>query len=192
MKLSLSPGHYPESPGAIGEFNQKLATGGFRRITLYEHYEVLSVVAKTREFLSNNKDIKLVDTPISSLSGKVTTINESGADLAIEIHLNSTENKNAFGPLCIAESKKGKEVSGKILNRINEIDQIQHDERIWDCMQLGRQLYFILQTKMPAVIVECFFLSNKSDLTWWIQGWNTAEILGQKIGMGIIDSLNLF
>lgn len=192
MKLSLSPGHYPERPGATGRFWQTLGSGGFRKIILYEHYEVLSVVAKTRESLSNNQDIKLVSTPIKPLHEKVRAINESGADLAIEVHLNSSENGAAFGPLCIAESEKGKAVAHRILKRINEIDQIKDDEIIWNCKQLGRKLYFILQTKMPAVIVECFFLSNRPDLTWWIQDWNTAEVLGQKIGKGIIDSFNLF
>jgi len=193
MKLSISPGHYPESPGKTGRFKQPLSSGGFREILLYEHYEVLSIMAKIKEELCLNERIQLFDTPICVLPTKVKAINESGADLAIEVHMNSFTSPDAWGPLCIAESKKGKDVALNIFRKINQIDQIKYaHDRVWNCEELGRKLYFILQTKMPAVIVECFFLTNKSDLTWWLQGWSSAEIMGQKISQGIIDSLNLF
>lgn len=189
-KIALSAGHYPSRIGASLKAKQVIAPGAFRYVRLFEHDEVVAIREAMIKFLCPYVDVEIIKVPAVPLQQKVAFVNDTGADMAIEIHLNSSENENAHGPLCIAQSQKGKEIARNIMRRLAEIDQIANGIRVWDCKQLGRWLFWIMKTKMPAVVVECLFLSSKRDVSWYMGDLFNIEVLANEIGRGILDYLN--
>ena len=124
-----------------------------------------------------------------SLSGKIADCNRFAPDLALDIHNNAGGGDGAevyhhHG------GGTGKTLANNILDEIVKIGQNSRGAKIKKNAN-GRDYYaFIRDTAAPAVIVECAFLDDSTD----IQIIDTAEeqkAMGIAIAKGVLKTLEI-
>lgn len=149
MKIALIPGHGPAiDKGAENhdgttelEWNRDLV----HRIAVHiGHRGEAVIVNRVKERLS----------PVSE-------INATGADVAVEFHLNSSNGK-ASGTEMIYISKAGQKLGRKL--QAAAVGVLKLPDRGVKTPFAGRGGYFLTKTRMPAVIVESGFIDNDNDL----------------------------
>lgn len=155
----IDPGHGGYDPGserdAVLEKDINMKIGG----ELFE--EVLGVGAIA--FLSRSSDYDLsrpdaTNHKTEDLKERVKNINNSGASLLVSLHLNAMNDERVFGPMVYYRekdpvSRKLAESVQRELNELSGLDKIIHPERY----------YLFRHTKIPAILVECGFLSNSDE-----------------------------
>ena len=123
------------------------------------------------------------------LTEEIKECNRSGADLALDIHHNAG---GGDGAEVFYHYKGGtsKVLASNILAEVVRIGQNSRGAKI-RLNEQGRDYYgFIRQTVPPAVIVECAFLDNKTD----VQIIDTAaeqKAMGIAIAKGVLKTLGI-
>lgn len=145
-KVFLSAGHGGSDPGAV-------ANG------LYEATINLNTLLACREeLLRHNVSVVCsrttdVDDPVLQ---EVKEANTSGADIAVSFHVNAGGG-DGFEAYYYDTSAKGKKLAGLCEKYVKAMGQNSRG------LKHGNKLYFIRNTKMPAVLVESFFVDNSTD-----------------------------
>ena len=148
-KIFIDPGHGGKDPGAVGH--------GLR-----EKDVVLNIALKTGNILkskghkvyysrTNDKYVNIYE--------RAKMSNNVGADIFVSIHTNSFSDEDANGTetLYYPSSGKGKSLAQEIQNEIIKIGG--RDRGIKE----RPNLVVLNSTKMPAVLVETMFISNKKE-----------------------------
>ncbi len=167
IKILIDPGHGGIDQGASGDMkiaeapinlaiSEKLMSflegSGFEvEMTRYDDSGLYTELSNTIR-AKKNEDLK----------NRVELINNSGADLAISIHLNSFPQKQYYGAHVFYQ--KSNEITTKsaadiiqesmrnILDKSNDrVPQIKKDIKIMD------------ETAIPVILIECGFLSNNEE-----------------------------
>ena len=129
-------------------------------------------------------DSALGERKTSDMAGRKTIVNESNGDLLVSIHQNSFTKSSVSGPQVFYydNSSRSKELAGFIQRRLIEFLEVSKKR-----VEKSNDGYYMLkQTSIPAVIVECGFLSNDDE---------RAKLLDEKyqqkvawaIYMGVLD-----
>lgn len=154
--MVLDAGHGGKDPGALGN-------------GLVEKELNLDITLKLNALLASRPDIKVYNTRTSdtypSLEDRSKLANEIGADIFVSVHNNSftSEHKGTETLYFPTHLDTTAQFSGKKMAQIFQNVLVQ---------QLGTKdrglkerpgLYVLRTTKMPAVIIEVAFLSNKDD-----------------------------
>jgi len=156
MKIVLDPGHGGHDSGAV----KSLYNNTFREKDL--NFAICSTVNTI--LLDNNQiDIQLsrMNDDFIELSDRVKRTNDFAADYFVSVHCNSATNISANGieVFYYNGSQKGKNLADVFLkemttgfsNRINR--------------GLKEKNFIVLKdTKMPACLIECEFISNRDGL----------------------------
>ncbi|MCQ2414406.1 MAG: N-acetylmuramoyl-L-alanine amidase [Clostridia bacterium] len=103
----------------------------------------------------------------SSLKARVDAANTWKADLFLSIHTNASENPSASGTEALIygpSSKVAKAVGEDILKQLNLLTGLRNRGIVY-----RPGLYVLKKTKMPAVLVECGFISNPYDARMMVQ-----------------------
>ena len=120
-------------------------------------------------------------------------IDESGAELAVSIHLNSfTQDRSVKGAQVffssdadediVRESEAAAHILQQLLNR-----EINTDKKR---SELGKSDVFILRAPaVPVVIVECGFLSNREDAEN-LENEDFQDRIAEELCRGICDYVN--
>ena len=150
-KIFLDPGHGGHDSGAVGSRS-------------YEKSNVLKVALKLAEYLrqmghtvklSRSTDVFL------SLTQRTNLANSWGADIFVSLHNNSAVNKSATGFETFIYNGN---VSAKTRTLQNNVhNAIAKSIGIRDRGKKRANLAVVRQSKMPAVLIEYAFISNKSD-----------------------------
>ena len=179
MKVFLGVGHGGKDPGAIG--------GGFHEkdlnlsIALACHAELIRHGITVG--MSRTKDEN------DELSQVINECNAFGPDLALDIHINAGGGDGAevyyhYG------GGTSKTLAINVLGEFVKVGQNSRGAKVRK-NESGTDYYgFIRQTKAPAVVVECAFLDNATD----IQILNTAakqKAMGIALAKGILKTLNV-
>ena len=179
MKVFLGVGHGGKDPGAIG--------GGFHEkdlnlsIALACHAELIRHGITVG--MSRTKDEH------DELSQVINECNAFGPDLALDIHNNAGGGDGAevyyhYG------GGTSKTLAINVLGEFVKVGQNSRGAKVRK-NESGTDYYgFIRQTKAPAVVVECAFLDNATD----IQILNTAakqKAMGIALAKGILKTLNV-
>ena len=95
---------------------------------------------------------------IDDLKKRAEMINFINPDLLISLHLNSLIDNSVFGPMVYYRYNDGisKQYAVSIqnyLNKLTGLEKIIHSEKY----------YLFMKTKVPAVLIECGFLSNQAE-----------------------------
>lgn len=114
----------------------------------------------------------------------VAETNATGADAAIELHLNSF-NGTASGTEMIATSLRGREFAGLLQNAAVRALGLAN-RGVKGPQGGGRGQRWLNGTRMPAVIVESFFIDNDADLR---RGNERKDQLAQGYADAIVDFL---
>ncbi len=149
---------------------------------IYEKHLCLDV-ARRLEIYLQKKGMRTVMTrsrdDYISLPSRCYIANRQKGSVFVSIHFNSTSRSNVKGIETFYSGSKGYELGQRV-----------HGELIQDLNSYDRGLkwknYYVLRnTKSPAVLVECGFLSNGSEKIRCLQPWY-RQMLAQSIGEGIL------
>ena len=110
--------------------------------------------------MMRNEDEALGNTKDADMAGRRHLANISHADILISIHQNAYSSPKPVGPMVFHYSENSLELATLIQNSLNK-----HLERSGGRAPKQNKGYFILRaTTVPAVLVECGFLTNSWDL----------------------------
>lgn len=125
-------------------------------------YNVIMTRTAESNIADADKQSTIKQMKVSDLNNRVKIINESEADMVVSIHLNNFESSKYYGWQTFY--KKNSEISKHIAENIqagisNNIDR--KNDRV--ALPITN-VKIIDKSEIPAVIVECGFLSNEEDL----------------------------
>lgn len=134
---------------AIGNENKLNRDVGDRLIELLEErgHKTIMVTPKT------------APTPGVSLRKRVNKANQSGADAYVSIHFNCFSSQKAKGSEVFAyrPNTQGASMAQSVLNEILKLGFTNRGVKY-------KGFYVVKNTSMPAILVECCFVSNPGDM----------------------------
>lgn len=179
MKVFLGVGHGGSDPGAVAN--------GVKEKDLN-----LSIALACRDVLKRHGvEVKMSRTKDEedSLSEEIRECNDYGPDLAVDIHNNAGGGDGAevfyhYG------GGKSKNLAENILAEVVKVGQNSRGAKVRKNSQ-GKDYYgFIRQTSAPAVIVECAFVDNATDLKI-LASEGKRKSMGEAIAKGILKTLGV-
>jgi N-acetylmuramoyl-L-alanine amidase len=168
----LDPGHGGTEAGAIGVDKVTKEKDLNLAIALKTKQRLLSYGIKC--LLTRENDI------FRSLAARCAITNDSNAQIFVSIHCNSFPGPNAYGIETFYVSEKGKEIALLVQNRL--IEQV-------DAFNRGvkhAKFYVLVNTKIPAILVECGFMSNFNEFNMLVNDRYQTR-LATGIAYGILD-----
>ncbi len=159
MKISIDDGHGAET---AGKRTPKFADG-----TVMKENEFNKIVAGYLEMALKRCGFAVVQTAPENhdvpLSVRATRANNANSDLHISIHANAYGNSwnGANGIetfVCTMKDKKTLQAAKAIQNEMVKETGL-YDRGVKE----NKNLYILNSTKMPAVLVECGFMTNKKE-----------------------------
>lgn len=176
-KIGIDPGHGGSDPGAVG-------AGGLKEkdITL----AISTMLAK----MLQSAGLATVSTRFSdtnpSLRTRTNLLNAAKADIAVSVHINASTNRDANYISTFIQGKGG------------EAERIA--ERVQACLVGAtgwpdggvrvQNLHMTRETNMPAILVECGFISNPEQEKK-LGELNTRNNIARAIADGILEYLNI-
>lgn len=111
----------------------------------------------------DNSNAQISERKKSDMQNRLKLIENNSSSVYISIHLNKFTTSAASGTQVFysANNKKSKVLAQKIQSSIIEMLQKDNDRVI---KPGGNNSYLLKKATIPAVIVECGFLSNKREL----------------------------
>lgn len=170
MKIAIRGGHNENVRGASGIVDEVTEN---RRI--YPH-----VIRYLREAGHTVYDVTPTSTSTQAedLNYGVSRANQENVDLFLSIHLNASNGAGQGTEAWYYQgSIQGKVCAEAISKRMAELGFTNRGAKA------STTLYELSRTRMPAVIVECFFCDNQRDVDLYRQVG--AEAIGLKIAQGI-------
>ena len=171
-KIALDAGHGGSDPGAVYKGRQE------KEDTLDLTLAVGDILKKNGIDVYYTRTTDEYETPFK----KATDANNSGADLFVSIHRNSSENPNQYSgveTLVYSDTGLKAEVARNINNQLEDagFKNLGVDER--------KNLVVLKRTKMPAVLVEAGFINNDKDNYLFDEEFDS---IAQAIADGILES----
>ena len=156
--IVLDAGHGGWDPGRTGS-----AGADEKELNMAVTDKVAGYLEKggAKVILTRSADEALGNGKKADMAERKRIINESGGDILVSIHQNAFPSAKAKGAQVFyhADSEKGKYLAEclqeNLRNRVDGSNQRQAKE--------NTSYYILRTTKMPAVIVECGFLSNSEE-----------------------------
>ena len=172
-RIALDAGHGGSDPGAVYKGRQE------KDDTLDLTLSVGDILKKNGIDVYYTRTTDEYETPFK----KATDANNSGADLFVSIHRNSSENPNQYSgveTLVYSDTGLKAEVARNINNQLEDagFKNLGVDER--------KNLVVLKRTKMPAVLVEVGFINNDKDNYLFDEEFDS---IAQAIADGILESI---
>ena len=176
MKIAIRRGHNRQATGSVGLVNEVI-----------ENENILAPTIKYLKQLGNEVlDVSPSDmTSASDLAYGVKKANDWGADIFVSIHCNKAYDKynGAIGSECLVYSKtdayKDEVIGQRIVNNLGALGFKNRG------VKERTDLYELKNTKMEAIIVECFFVEATEDVALYKK--LGADALGKAIAEGIAN-----
>ena len=178
-KVFIGVGHGGSDPGAIGngfeEADLNLSIAKECALTLQRH-NVTVLMSRTKD--END-----------ALADEIKECNAFKPDLAVDIH-NNAGGGDGVEAYYHYGGGLSKTLAENVLAEIVKIGQNSRGAKIRKNAQ-GKDYYgFIRQTSAPAVIVECAFVDNKTDIAI-IDTLAEQKTMGAAIAKGILKTLGI-
>lgn len=172
-RIALDAGHGGSDPGAVYKGRKE------KDDTLDLTLAVGDILKKNGIDVYYTRTTDEYETPFK----KATDANNSGADLFVSIHRNSSENPNQYSgveTLVYSDTGLKAEVARNINNQLEDagFKNLGVDER--------KNLVVLKRTKMPAVLVEAGFINNDKDNYLFDEEFDS---IAQAIADGILESI---
>lgn len=172
-KVALDAGHGGNDPGAV--FNGRREKDDVLRLAM----EVGRILENSGVDVFYVRDDDIYETPFK----KATDANNSGADLFVSLHRNSSETPNQYSGVETLVFEQGGTRSRLAKNINAELSQAGFQN-------LGiterPNLVVLKRTQMPAALVEVGFINNENDNRTFDQNFNA---IAQGIADGILTTL---
>ena len=181
MKVFLGVGHGGSDPGAVANNTKEKDLN-------------LSIALACRdELVRNGVSVKMSreKDENDTISEEIKECNAYAPDLAVDIHNNAANGKGDGAEVFHSHlGGKGKTLAENILAEIVKVGQNSRGIKTRVNSQ-GKDYYgFIRQTSCPAVIVECAFVDNASDLKI-LATESQRKAMGIAIAKGILKTLGV-
>ena len=191
--VAIDAGHGGRDPGAVGRDSNG-------NIILYEKDISLKLAKKVKALLNaqgvsvvmtRESDKSLGDTQMKDLVARANVANEAGASIFLSIHTNAYTNSEASGTCVLYAGLatnpgygiSGKTVAENIQKPLVEVTELQ------DRGVIPRPNIVVLkETVMPAVLVECAFISCPTDQKV-LSNETKLDQMAKAMSDGIIKSL---
>jgi N-acetylmuramoyl-L-alanine amidase len=172
-RIALDAGHGGSDPGAVYKDRRE------KDDTLDLTLAVGDILKKNGIDVYYTRTTDEYETPFK----KATDANNSGANLFVSIHRNSSENPNQYSgveTLVYSDTGLKAEVARNINNQLEDagFKNLGVDER--------KNLVVLKRTKMPAVLVEAGFINNDKDNYLFDEEFDS---IAQAIADGISESI---
>ena len=172
-RIALDAGHGGSDPGAVYKDRRE------KDDTLDLTLAVGDILKKNGIDVYYTRTTDEYETPFK----KATDANNSGANLFVSIHRNSSENPNQYSgveTLVYSDTGLKAEVARNINNQLEDagFKNLGVDER--------KNLIVLKRTKMPAVLVEAGFINNDKDNYLFDEEFDS---IAQAIADGILESI---
>lgn len=177
-KVYLGVGHGGTDPGAVGNgLKEKDLTLSISKAcaTALKRCGIDYKISRTTD----------KDYPVEK---RIEDCNKYNPDLALDIHINAGGGNGAEVFYSIVGGT-GKTLAEKILQRIKNLGQESRGAKVKATNGVD-YFGFIRQTVCPAVIVECAFIDNKSDIAI-VKTAAQQKTMGEAIAKGICDCLGV-
>lgn len=175
-KVLVASGHGGDDPGAVsGTFKEKVMNLVVAKACGNElkKYKLELIMARTTDWNQG-------------LYSKINMANNNNVDLALDIHFNAGGGDGAE-VFATYSGGYGTTLGANILAELEKIGQ--NSRGVKYKTENGKDYFgFIRETNMPAVIVECGFLDNKTDRKLFDTIKEQQE-MGVAIAKGIIKTL---
>lgn len=189
--IVIDAGHGEPDGGAVSDGGLKEADLNLeiafilRDLLIDAGYDVVMTRGDENNIADSDSQGSIRAIKVSDLNNRVKVINGSGADMVISIHMNKFSESSSWGWQSFY--KKGSDVS-KVLGECIQ-------SSISDCIDRPNKrtvlpisnVRIIDKAQIPAVIVECGFLSNMEDLTLL-----QTEEYREQIASGILNGIEMF
>lgn len=119
--------------------------------------------------------------PKDDLTARTRVANDAGADLLVSIHCNGAKSKKAKG---IETWASPRDAAGKRLARAVQ-SALTKRTRLTNRGAKSADFYVLRWSNMPAILVECAFISNRSDAAYLKSSRGRSEIAS-----GIADGVD--
>lgn len=189
MRIFINPGHAPNGVPDPGAVNKTL---GYKEAVMVK--EIGDLVEKylraacLETYLLQSDNLRNACDDDLSQPCIVAEANRYGADLAVSIHLNAF-NGIAHGCECVcyARGSAGEALASCIQQRlVYSLGNTDRGVKYEKDKPKGERLSFVMQTDMPAVIVEPGFLDNDAEAELIAENIDT---IARAIACGITDYL---
>lgn len=190
--IAIDPGHGGVDPGAVSkngvkedEINLKIA---LKLKRLVEQSGGIVFMTRTTDkglYTSEAKTLRQMKT--EDLKKRREIIDNSGSEILISIHLNSFIRPSYYGAQTFF--KKGSEEGEKLALMIQEELRNILDKDNKRQPQKRDDVYILNEVSMPAVLVECGFLSNTMEEQLLIDE-SYQEKIAWSIYVGIMNYFN--
>lgn len=178
-KVFIGAGHGGSDPGAVSNNTKEKDLNLSIALACRDVLERHGVSVK----MSRTKDEN------DTISEEISECNEYSPDLAVDIHNNAGggDGGEVFHSYL---GGKGKTLAEDILAEIVKIGQNSRGAKIRKNAN-GKDYYaFIRNTTCPAVIVECAFVDNSTDLEI-LATEGKRQLMGEAIAKGILKTLGI-
>lgn len=185
----IDAGHGGDDPGKIGingakekDVNLSIA----RRVKAYLEKEDIRVIM-TRETEDGLYDADASHKKVQDMKRRIAIIEETAPDLTVSIHQNSYPEEYVHGAQVFyyEGSAEGQELADKIQKRLIEGADPENKRQI----KANSSYYLLKKTKIPIVIVECGFLSNRTEAEALCSD-EYQDRIAWEITLGILQYLN--
>ena len=178
-KVYIGVGHGGSDPGAVANGIKEKDANLDVALACYSFLVKHGVSAK----ISRTKDTEVW------IEKRVKEANAFGADLAVDIHHNAGNGDGAE----VYHTKylgKGATLARNVLKEMQLIGQNSRGAKIKKNSRGNDYFSFIRDTTMPAVLCECAFLDNKTDVK--IIDTKAERVkMGEAIAKGILKTLGI-
>ncbi len=190
--IAIDPGHGGVDPGAVSkngvkedEINLKIALKLKRLIEQSGGIVFLTRTTDEGLYTSESKTLRQMKT--EDLKKRREIIDDSGSEILISIHLNSFIRPSYYGAQTFF--KKGSEEGEKLALMIQEELRNILDKDNKRQPQKRDDVYILNEVSMPAVLVECGFLSNSKEEQLLVDE-SYQEKIAWAIYVGIMNYFN--
>lgn len=186
--IVLDAGHGEPDGGAVGKSGTKESVINLAVTKVVEAelekagYTVIMTRSDEKAIYTKEED-SVRNKKRSDLSERARIANESGAAILISIHMNSYVVEKYSGPQVFYAlgSTEGKRAAEKI--RESFLKNIG-DHCTREIKEVNDGIYLLKNTKIPAVLVECGFLSNNAEEALLI-----TKAYQEKMGKAVADGI---
>lgn len=181
-KIYLDPGHGGNDPGAVGNGVREADVALAVALKVADHLRRHGLDVR----LSRNADVA------RSLGTRTDEANAWGADAYVSIHCNAAASAQANGwevwHTIHEERSKGDELAEAIARHLRSLPLAARGTKSRESeTSPGRDYYHVIrETRMPAVIVECGFVSNPKDAAY-LRSPDGQAALAEAIARGVVE-----
>lgn len=179
-RIVLDPGHGLPDPGAVNK-NLRLTEAELA----LQVSQAVSVMLKAEGYnvRSTRQDGKAIKSDKSAdLTARCKLANDWGADAFVSIHFNSSGSGKASGIEVFHYYNKSDKLSASIGKSLRK----SFPSMVYRLASGGslskpsgsngiKSMAVLRQTEMPAVLIECAFIDNDTDILWFLNADNVKR-----------------